>query len=259
MPSRAIWKGTVKLTEPGVNVKLYSAVKDQSVHFHLLKRGERERVKQRMETSGGEEVPKEGIRKGYEIEKGTFVVVTPEDLDKVEPPTSRDIEILRFVPLGRIGHQWYERPYYLGPDGDDGAYFALAEALAREQKEGVVKWVMRRKHYLGVLRVEQGYLLLMTLRTAEEVLSARDLPKPSGRDFDPRELKMAEQLVTALAGEFHPEKFKDEYRERVMQLIQAKARGEQRPLKEVPRKKPPQSLLDSLSASLAAVKEKKIA
>src|SRR5918996_2055187 len=98
-----------------------------------------------IDPDSGDEVPNEEIQKGYEIEPGRYVILTAEDLEKLQPPPSRDIEIVEFVPPEKISQQWYERPYYLGPDGDEKAYFALAEALAKREREGIAHWVMRNK------------------------------------------------------------------------------------------------------------------
>jgi DNA end-binding protein Ku len=116
---------------------------------------------------------------------------------------------------------------------------------------------MRGKEYNGALRARDGYLVLITLRHAEEVVTARDLPALTGRDLDPREIQMAEQLVSVLAGEFRPDEFHDEYRERVMQLIETKAKGQKPKLQVIGKKKPAASLLDMLSASLNTAKQRR--
>jgi len=169
-------------------------------------------------------------------------VVTDEELAKLEPKASRDIEVTEFVPTEAISQQWYERPYYLGPDGDEKSYFALAEALNNRDREGVAHWVMRKKNYVGALRAEGDYLLLVTLRNAAEVISAKDLPKPAGRAPTAKELNMAKQLVGMLEDEFNPADYKDEYRERVMEFIEKKAKGKAPRLRAVKAKRKPSSL-----------------
>jgi DNA end-binding protein Ku len=253
--ARAIWKGVLKIGTNKVPVKLYSAVQDRSVHFHILDTSTKQPIKQRMvDPENDEEVPKEEIQRGLEVEPGTFVVIDEEELTKLEPKASRDIEIRRFVPPARINHQWYERPYYVGPDGDDSAYFAFAKALESKNREGVARWVMRDKQYIGALNVKDGYLVLVTLRHADEVISAKELPKPSGRALDEKEIRMAEQLIAALEDEFRPEDYHDEYRERVMQFIEAKAKGRRPKLQAIRQKRAPSSLVDALSASLKQAK-----
>src|SRR5882672_5042716 len=226
MAARAIWKGELKLGSAKIPVKLYSGVIDHTVHFHILDDKHLMRVKQHMVSpDSGDEVPTDEIQKGYEIEPGRFVLVTGAELEELQPKPSREIEIAEFVPPEAISQQWYERPYYLAPDGDQKAYFALAEALKNSNREGIARWVMRNKAYVGALRAEGDYLLLVTLRNAEEVISARDLPKPAGRAPTQKELNMAKQLVALLEGEFNAADYKDEYRERVMEFIESKAKG----------------------------------
>ena len=169
MAARAIWKGELNIGTATIPVKLHSGVVDRTVHFHILDDKYLMRVKQHMVSpDSGDEVASEEIQKGYEIEPGRFVVVTDEELAALEPKPSRDIELTEFVPPEAISQQWFERPYYLVPDGDINAYFALVEALEKRNREGIVHWVMRKKAYTGVLRAEGGYLLLVTLRHAEE-------------------------------------------------------------------------------------------
>jgi len=258
MAARAMWKGKLKIGATRVPVDLYSAIVDKTVHFHILEEKTKERVKQHMvDPSTGEEVAADDIQKGYEIEPGTFVILTGEELESLDPEASREIEITHFVPSTRIEPEWYERPYYLGPDGDSGAYFALAEALNNQEKEGVARWVMRNKQYAGALRAEGDYLLLVTMRHAEEVVSTKDLPSPGGRDLDQKEVKMATQLVEALAGEFDPADFKDDYRERVMEFIEKKAKGKTTRLHAVKSKRATSSLAAALEKSLKTLKKEK--
>ncbi|HYZ87106.1 MAG TPA: Ku protein, partial [Bryobacteraceae bacterium] len=159
MPARAIWKGVLKIGSEEVPVKLYPAVQDRSIHFHILDTEHLERVKQRMvEPDTGKEVPPEEIHKGLEIEPDTFVAFNDEELAGLEPESSRDIEVVAFVTPEYIDPQRYERPYYLSPDGDESAYFALAKALESSGREGIARWVMRKKPYIGALRARDGYL-----------------------------------------------------------------------------------------------------
>jgi len=258
MTARAIWKGELKLDSTKVPVKLYSAVKDQTVRFHILEQKSKTRVKQHMvQADSSKEVTKEEIQKGFEVEPGTFVILEAEELEKLEPEASREIEIKQFVTPQAIPPEYYDRPYYLGPDGDQAAYFALAEALKNKEKEGVARWVMRKQPYVGALRAEADHLVLFTLRHAEEVLSAKDLPRPAGRAPDKKELSMAKQLVEMLQGEFDPKEYKNEYRERVMEFVEKKAKGHKPRLHLVKTKRKTTSLNSVLSKSIAALKKKK--
>lgn len=261
MTARAIWKGELKIGSSKIPVKLYSGVVDRTVHFHILDDKHLMRVKQHMVSpDSGDEVETAEIQKGYEIEPGRFVILTEEDLESLEPKPSREIEVAEFVPPEAVSQQWYERPYYLAPDGDVKAYFALAEALQNRKREGIAHWVMRNKPYLGALRAEGDYLLLVTLRNAAEVISARDLPQPAGRAPTAKELAMAKQLVGLLEGEFDAKDYKDEYRERVMQFIERKAKGRKPKLQAVKTKRKASSLDSVLRKSLQSLgKEKRAA
>src|SRR2546423_14316034 len=258
MAARAIWKGGLKLDSTKVPVKLYSAVQDRTVRFHILEEKSKTRVKQHMvEPDSGKEIGSDEIQKGFEVEPGTFVILNEEELQKLEPEASREIEITQFVPPTEIPPEYFDRPYYLGPDGDDSAYFALAEALQNKDREGVVHWVMRKQPYVGALRSEDDHLMLFTLRNAEEVLSAKDLPLPSGRAPEKKELAMATQLVALLKGEFDPKEFKDEYRERVMEFVEKKAKGHKPRLHLVKSKRKTTALDKVLSKSIETLKKQK--
>ncbi len=258
MAARAMWKGQLKIGGTKIPVKLYSAVQDRTVRFHILDDRHKTRVKQHMiDPDSGEEVPTPEIQKGYEIEPGRFVILTAEDLEALQPPPSRDIEIIEFVDQDQISQQWYERPYYLGPDDGADDYFALAEALKNKEREGIAQWVMRNKYYAGALRAVDDYLFLFTLRDANEVILAKDLAKPTGAAPTQKELAMATQLVEILQGDFNPADYKDEYRSRVMEFIEQKAKGRAPRLKAVKSKRQTGGLDTALAKSIAALKKEK--
>ena len=269
-----MWKGELKVGSATIPVKLYAAVDDHKLRFNVLQKNTKTRVRQQITTednqSGGalsrlrfaRPVEKEQIRKGYEIEPGTFVILEPEELQRLKPKESRQVTFTRFVPVRALGPEWYERPYYLGPDGNAEKYFALVQALSDRQVLGIAQWTMRGKSYIGALQVEDVYLVLNKLRYAEEVLSARELPSPGGRQLESKELRMAEELVSALEGEFDPEQFRNEYRERLMHFIEEKAKGKHPRLPAVKERRAAGSLDEQLAKSLAAMKrgrEKKVA
>lgn len=258
MAARAIWKGQLKIGNTRIPVKLYSAVQDRTVRFHVLDDRHKMRVKQHMiDPDSGDEVAKEEIQKGYEIEPGSFVILTESDLEALQPPPSRDIEIAEFVDHDEISQQWFDRPYYLGPDDGAEDYFALVEALKNQEKEGIANWVMRNKYYSGALRPVDDYLYLFTLRDAKEVISADDLAKPSGAAPTQKELAMATQLVEMLRGEFNPGEYKNEYRERVEKFIEQKAKGRAPRLQAVKSKRKTGALDAALQKSIAALKKGK--
>lgn len=258
--TRAIWKGQVRLGRQQLGVKLYSAVEDRSVHFQLLHAKDRAPVEQHIvRKQTGKEVDQQDIRKAFAVSRETAVIIQPQELEKLTPPESRDIHICRFIVPALLGDQWYERPYYVGPDDDETGYFALAEALGRKNVIGIARWVMRRKQYVGALSTVDGYLALTTLRRADQVLSFSGIEPAGTAAPRPDELKLAAQLVSSIEADFDPSLWHNEYRERLCRLIEAKARG-QKIEPQRPKKKPPAaSLADSLRASLAAVKEKAVA
>ena len=186
-------------------------------------------------------------------------MLTDEELEALKPKASRQIEITRFVAPEHVNSQLYDRPYYLGPDGDEKAYFALAEALADQDREGFAQWVMRDKEYIGALRAQDGYLMLVTLRHPEEVVAAEELPAPGGPALDKKELDMAKQLVGMLEVEFDPSEFKDQYRERVMEFIETKAKGKAPKLRAVRAKRAPSELDKVLKKSIETLKKEKAA
>jgi DNA end-binding protein Ku len=257
MAARAIWKGEIHCGGLRVPVRLYSAVQDHTIRFHLLHDQDKTRLKLRMRHPLTNEVVEyASAQRGFEVEPGVFVVMNEEDMESLEPPASRDIEISRFVPHHAINHPLYDRPYYLAPDGDGSdEYFALVEALEQENKVGIANWVMRKKEYVGALISDEGHLTLITLRHVEEVLRATDLESPGGSKPTQKEVDLAEQLVAALADEFRPEEFRDDYRDRVMELIETKRRGRRIKLKKFrPEKPKAKSLAKLLEASLSGRK-----
>lgn len=252
MGNRALWKAVIRFGSISVPVKLYSAVQERAVHFRMLHQKDHTPVTQKMvNPNTGEVIPYGEIRRGYETEEGDIVLLEKEELEALEPPPSRDIEVLHFVEPALISHQWYDRPYYLGPDTDPESYFALARSLEQEKREGLARWTMRKKRYIGALLAEGGYLKMITLRFAEEVVQASELPRPEGRALEKQELQMAEQLVRALEADFNADGYRDEYRDRLRALVETKARGGRVELKKVKKKKPKVvSLTDLLKQSI---------
>jgi DNA end-binding protein Ku len=258
--ARAMWKGSIELGKHKVGVKMYSAIEDRTVHFHMLHRKDHAPVEQHIvRKDTGKDVPKEEMRKAFAVTKDTAVILQPEDLEKLVPPESRDIHVCRFVPSSVLGDQWYERPYYLGPDEDEDGYFALAQAIERKKMIGIARWVMRKKRYVGALSALDGYLTVSTLRRADQVLSFSGVEPSKEAAPKPNELKLGEQLVSSIEADFDPELWQNEYRQRLCKMIEAKASGKKlEPIK--PKKTAPQtSLADSLRASIAAAKEKRVA
>jgi DNA end-binding protein Ku len=255
-----MWKGVLRVGKLSLPTTLHAAVEDAAVHFHLLHDEDGVRVRQRLVNPVTGERRSDGeVHKGFEIASGSFVMFTEEELASLEPEPSRDIRFHSFVPRSAIGPAWYDRPYYLLPDGQEEGYFALAKILASRGEAGIAHWVMRKKQYHGAVVPHGDHLVVVTLRTIDEVLKAPKV-EPIHRAADARELAMAEQLVTALSGDFAPEEFEDQHRSRVRALVEAKARGKKPKTPRVPGRAPQKSLSAALEASLAHVnKERKSA
>ena len=252
MAARAMWKGVVRFGKARVPVKLYAAIEDRSVHFRLLHAKDNVPVKQVLVNPETDAVVSyQDARRAFVTDDEQLVMLNDDELEALSPAPSRDIEILAFLPHQAIDHRWYRRAYYLGPgDGGTEAYSALTGALAGRRCEGLARWVMRKKEYVGALRLHSGYPMLIALRHADEVVAVEDLEKPEGPSLDAREVKMARQLVGMLEASFDPGEYRDEYRARVLELIETKARGEAVPARRPERARPSEDLLDALAASL---------
>lgn len=253
---RAIWKGVIELGKLEVPVKLYSAIEDQTVRFRLLHEKDLQPVEQKMVHPRTDEVVEwDEMRRGFEA-GAKMVLLSEEDLESVEPEPSRSIEAHQFLEKGVIDQRWYERPYFLGSDGDEAAYLGLKEALIETGLEGVLGWTMRNKRYVGALIAEEEGLVLITLRDRREVVRTEDLPKPSGREFSQKEKEMARLLVDSLSSELDMSEWESSWRRRVMELIDAKKEGRAPKLKKFRRKrKTDDDLAESLEASIAALKK----
>lgn len=258
--TRAMWKGAIELGKLHVGVKLYSGVEDRSIRFRMLHKQDLAPVEQRIiRKDTGEEVASEDVRKAFAVSKDTAVILQPDDLDKLAPTESRAIELLRFVAPSAIDDQWYDRPYYLGPDDGAEGYFALAQAIEDSGVVGIARWVMRKKRYVGALASIGGYLALSTMRRADQILNFSGVEPAANAKPLANELKLAEQLVSSISADFDPTLWKNEYRQRLLEIIDAKARGKRIAPIRVAKKAPVASLAASLKASIAAVREKKVA
>ena len=258
--ARPIWSGSISFGLVSVPVKLFSATSPKEVRFHMLHDKDGGRIQQKRVCSvDGEEVAWEHIVKGFEISKGRYVTVTREELEAFNPRATKAIEIEDFVDLAQIDPIYYESTYYLVPDrGAAKPYALLVDAMKRTQKVGIARFVLRTKQYLAAVRPLEHALAISTMLYADEVVSQEELeglPEAHAKPGE-RELKMAEQLIGSLGADFDIAKYKDDYREQVLALLERKAEGEeivaQEPVEE-PRGKIV-NLMDALQKSLAAAK-----
>lgn len=258
---RSIWSGAISFGLVNVPVKLYSSVSRKTVRFHQLNGKTGHRVAQkRVDAGTSEEVPYEDIVKGYELTKDRYVVITPDELEALDPEKSRTIDIEDFVDLADIDPVYYDHPYYLVPDkGAAKAYGLLLHAMEEADKVAIARVVLRSKEQLVAIRPAFGRALMMeTMVFADEVIAPDaidDLPASEDLKISDRELAMAQQLIDSLSSGFEPEKYRDEYREKVLELIERKAAGEEIAVQpEAPQPKKVPDLMAALEASLAAVK-----
>ena len=255
-----MWSGAISFGLVNVPVKLYSAVSRKTVRFHQLNAKTGHRVAQkRVDSANGEEVQYEDIVKGYELTKDRYVVITPDELETLDPEKSRTIDIEDFVDLADIDPVYYDHPYYLVPDkGATKAYGLLLNAMEQSGKVAVARVVLRSKEHLVAIRPAPGNVLTMeTMLFADEVVPPEELDElPEAKDLkaSERELTMAQQLIDSLSSDFEPEKYRDEYREKVLELIERKAAGEEIAVQpEAPQPTKVPDLMAALEASLAAV------
>jgi DNA end-binding protein Ku len=258
---RAIWSGAISFGLVNVPVKLYSAVSRKAVRFHQLHDETGVRIQQkRVDPSTGEEVQYEDIVKGYELSPEHYVVITPEELESLDPVKTRSIDISDFVQLDQIDPIYFDHPYYLAPgQGGAKAYELLRQAMEESGKVAIGRVVIRSKESLVAIRPSGSALAMETMLFPDEVvdpLSLDELPVEDGKATK-RELDMARQLIDSLSGDFEPAQYRDEYRERVLELIERKAQGEEiavQPAAQEPEKVP--DLMAALEASIKAVKDR---
>jgi DNA end-binding protein Ku len=257
---RAIWSGSISFGLLNVPVKLYSAVSSKKVSFRELRASDGSRIRhKRVAEADDKEVPYEDIVKGYEMTPDQYVVLTRDELEALDPAKTRAIEIQDFVDLDEIDPIYFDQPYYLGPDkGADRAYSLLVKAMGEARKVAVARFVLRNKEHLAAIRPMGEVLTMATMRFADEVVSPEDLGDALPDEIEPekRELDMAKALIDSLAAEFDASKYRDEYREELLGLIEQKARGEEivAAVSEEPKPTKAPDLMAVLEQSLAAVK-----
>jgi DNA end-binding protein Ku len=227
---RPMWSGTISFGLVSIPVKLYNAVSRKGVSFNQLDSRSNSRIKlKKTSAADGSDVPDDAIVKGYEISKDTYVVLTQEEIDSVDPQSSRAIDIEEFIDLSEIDPIFFDSPYYLVPDkGTAKPYKLLTEAMDRSSKVAIARFVMRNKQYLAAVRAVDGHLVLSTMVYADEVVDPVELPElrdAADVEVTDRELTMAMQLVESLAAPFEPAKFHDTHRQRLLDMIDQKAAG----------------------------------
>jgi DNA end-binding protein Ku len=255
--ARAMWKGSLAFGLVNIPVELYSATRDHRPRFRLLHAKDESPVQyERVCQSEGKAVAWEDLVKGYEYEKGHFVVLTKEDFKIAALEKTKTIDILDFVNPQEVDERYFETPYYLQPGkGEDHAYALLREAIRDAKKMGVAKIILRDTQHLAAVEAIGDALVLTMMRFADELAALEDFRFPKAQGIRPAELNMAKQLVGSLSAKWEPAKYTDEYKENLMRLIQAKLKGRKPKLKE--RETPQQADVIDLMARLRASLEGK--
>jgi len=234
MPT-TIWKGAISFGLVTIPVTLHSAVREHSgISFNQLHAKDKSRIRyKKVCEREGKEVPADEIVKGYEYEKGKYIVISDEELEQAERATSRSFEIAAFVKSEDVDPRYFDKPYYLAPmPGGEKAYVLLRQTMENTGSIGVGSFVLRKKTHLAGLKAVGDALVLELMRYERELVDVRELRIPEVKDLRPQELKMAEQLVENLSEPFDPGKFRDVYSESLMEVIQAKLKGQKPSLAE---------------------------
>ncbi len=257
---RPVWTGTISFGLIAIPVKLFHAVQRKSVSFNQLDDRSMSRIKyKKVSASDGEEVPDEHIVKGYEVSKDRYVVVDPDDLEPFIPSATKTVDLEEFVDLADIDPVYFDTPYFVAPGTNPKPYVLLARAMEESGKVAIGRFVMRNKQYTAAIRAQDGRLVMSTLAYADEVTDPATIEELEGLDeidVSAKEVKMAEALVDSLTADFEPAKYRDEYREQVLDLIRMKAAGEEFEVPEVVAEKPKVvDLMAALEASVKAAKQ----
>ena len=256
---RPVWSGTISFGLVAIPIKLYNGVSKKSVSFNQLDDRTMSRIKLRkVSADTGEEVPDEHIVKGYEISKGRYVVVDPDELEPFIPSATRSIDLEEFVDLSEIDPVYFDSPYIVAPDKTPKPYALLARAMEQAGKVALGRFVMRNKQYIAALRAVDGRLMMSTMVFADEVVPVSAVDELAGLEevqVSDKEVLMAEALVDSLSAAFEPNKYRDDYREQVLDLIERKAAGEEFELPAATTSAP--AVVDLMAALEASVKAAK--
>jgi DNA end-binding protein Ku len=258
---RPLWKGAITFGLISIPVRLYSAVEDKTLKFHMLHDEDGGRIRyQRTCAKCGKEVSWDDIVKGYEYSKDHYVIFTEDELQALDVDSIRAVDVVSFVPLTDIDPIYFNKTYYVAPEPSGlKAYRLLAEALEAEGQVGVAKVALREKEHLSTIRLKDGVFVLETMHWPDEIREPAFDELDRHVDVRDQEVKMARQLIQQLSGEFHPEEFEDEYRVRLQEIAEKKVEGEEITVAAQPAEEPAEvvDLMEALKASVAQAKDKK--
>ncbi len=256
--ARAIWKGSISFGLVNIPIALYPATRREELKFRLLRKGDLSPVNyKRVAEKDGKEVPWDQIVKGYEYEKGKYVVLKDEDFERVDLEATQTVDIQDFVDQEEIDPMFFYKPYYLKPQkGGDKAYALLRDALKDTNKVGVAKVVIKTRQYLAGVKPEDGALVLELMHFADELADPEKLHVPKKMEVGKREMSMAKSLIDSMSSKWSPEKYKDDYREALMEVIEEKVEAGGKEIEEKPRKAPePTKVIDLVSVLQKSLEE----
>jgi DNA end-binding protein Ku len=248
--ARAIWKGSISFGLVNIPIALYPATRREELKFRLLRKSDLSPVNyKRVAEKDGKEVPWDHIVKGYEYEKGKYVVLKDEDFERVDLEATQTVDIQDFVDQEEIDPMFFYKPYYLEPQkGGDKAYSLLRNALKDSGKVGIAKVVIKTRQYLAGVKPEDGALVLELMHFADELADPEKLHLPKKTEVGKREINMAKSLIDSMSSKWNPEKYKDDYREALMEVIEEKVESGGKEIKEKPKKAPkPTKIIDLVS------------
>jgi DNA end-binding protein Ku len=248
--ARAIWKGSISFGLVNIPIALYPATRREELKFRLLRKSDLSPVSyKRVAEKDGREVPWGQIVKGYEYEKGKYVVLKDEDFQRVDLEATQTVDIQDFVDQEEIDPMFFYKPYYLEPQkGGDKAYALLRDALKDTNKVGIAKVVIKTRQYLAGVKPEDGALVLELMHFADELADPEKLHVPKKMEVGKREMNMAKSLIDGMASKWEPEKYKNDYREALMEVIEEKVEAGGKEIEEKPRKAPkPTKVIDLVS------------
>ena len=261
--ARALWKGSISFGLVNIPIELHTAVRDHRPKFRLLHATDKSPVKfERRCIKDGHPVAWEDLVKGYEYQKGRFVVLTKEDFQAAALEKTRTIDIIDFVDADRIDDRFFETPYYLIPaKGGDRAYALLREAIRESGRIGIAQFILRDAQHLAAVEVIENAIVLTVMRFADELIDVKQFDFPSGEGVRKQELDVAKALVNSLAADWDPSKYTDQYRENLLRIIQGKVKGRKVELAPVtePRQAEVVDLMERLRRSLAQSGRKRVA
>ena len=245
--ARAIWKGSISFGLVNIPIALYPATRREEVKFRLLRESDFSPVNyKRVAEKDGKEVPWDQIVKGYEYEKGKYVVLKDEDFERGDLEATQTVDIQDFVDQEEIDPMFFYKPYYLEPQkGGDKAYALLRDALKDTNKVGVAKVVIKTRQYLAGVKPENGALVLELMHFADELADPEKLHVPKKAEVGKREMSMAKSLIDSMSSKWNPEKYKDDYREALMEVIEEKVEAGGKEIEEKPKRAPkPTKVID---------------